>query len=88
MNWFRLQIVRFAVWLQESARKLLERFDRCSYPGCEEIADVWCVSGNHRHCLNHESYFYADENFCQACRDSMSPEDVAREIRECGSDVL
>lgn len=79
----KLKIVKFAFWLQGIAEKLLERFDACCYAGCKNQADHWCITGGHRHCYEHESGFYSDVEFCQACYDSMTPEERAREIEEC-----
>lgn len=80
----RLKFVTFLLWLQDRIQALsdriedlLDRYDRCCYPGCEECADNWCITGGHRHCYNHESNFYRDENMCEACYEQMTPEEIA-----------
>jgi len=78
----RIRLVQFLMWLSERTDNLLERFDRCCYPGCENRADHWCITGGHRHCYEHESGFYSDVEFCQSCHESMTPEEIAAERAE------
>ena len=78
----RIKFVQLLMWLSERIDNLLERFDRCCYPGCTNRADHWCITGGHRHCYEHESGFYSDVEFCQSCYYSMTPEERAAEIAE------
>jgi CO dehydrogenase/acetyl-CoA synthase gamma subunit (corrinoid Fe-S protein) len=78
----KLKFITFLLWLHERVDDLLWRFDKCCYPGCENRADNWCITGGHRHCYEHESGFYNDVEFCQSCYDSMTPEERAQELLE------
>lgn len=78
----KLLITRFALWLESVAYRLRERFDVCHYPGCTYGADSWCITGGHRHCVDHNSDFYSDVEMCQVCYEQMTPEEIAREIAE------
>lgn len=77
-----LAIVRFALKLAEWGDRLLERFDKCCYLGCENRAETWCITGGHRHCYDHESGYYNDVEMCQACFETMTPEEIARDQKE------
>lgn len=78
----KILIVKFAMWLQERAEALQERFDTCCYPGCHKRATRWCETGGHRHCDEHESNFYNDVDFCMVCWESMTPEEIATVVAE------
>lgn len=79
----KLFLVRFIMWIQDRTEAALERLDTCCYPGCENRADYWCITGGHRHCYEHDSGFYSDEYFCSVCYESMTPEERQRELEEC-----
>ena len=78
----RIKLVQFLLWLRERVDALLERYDRCCYPGCKSQASRWCETGGHRHCDDHESGFYEDVDFCQSCYEEMTPEERQTEINE------
>lgn len=78
----KIKFVEFLLWAAERIESLLERFDSCCYPGCENRADNWCITGGHRHCYEHESGYYSDVEMCQTCFESMTPEEIAQDRAE------
>jgi hypothetical protein len=79
---FHLMMVRLVLGLADWGESLLERFDYCCYPGCENRADTWCITGGHRHCYEHESGYYSDVEMCQSCFEEMTPEEIAQDQKE------
>ena len=59
----KIKLIELLFWLADRIEALLERFDRCCYPGCE-------------------SGYYSDVEMCQACFDSMTPEEIAADQKE------
>jgi hypothetical protein len=77
---------RLALWLEDLYVRLRSKYDLCCYPGCDRQAEYYCITGGHRHCPEHESGFYSDVEFCQSCYESMTPEEIQKEAKECSEE--
>jgi hypothetical protein len=73
-------VVRFIDWLEDTARSLRLRFDRCHI--CSQEGCYWCEGCRRRHCVDHESFFYNDCDYCTECRAAITPDDEAEMLKD------